>query len=92
VQPAPNPDPIFERRVNSSYVKGDKMSDDQTFERRVKSRAEREARKSFRSIEAEKAMTDHAKAQKHFHENRERLKAERLAREAEATGGVKKAR
>jgi hypothetical protein len=72
--------------------KGDKMSDDQTFERKVTSRAEREARKSFRSIEAEKAMTDHAKAQKHFHENRERLKAERLAREAEATGGAKKVR
>ena len=47
--------------------------------------AEREARKAFKAVEAEKAMTDHAKEQKDFHENRERLKAERLAREAEAT-------
>ena len=60
------------------------MTDDQTFERKVVSRAEREARKAFRTVEAEKAITDHAKEQKDFHENRERLKAERLAREAEA--------
>jgi hypothetical protein len=63
-----------------------KMTDDQTFERKVMSRAEREARRSFRSVEAEKAMTDYAKAQKHLYENRERLKAERLAREAKSTG------
>jgi hypothetical protein len=44
--------------------------------------AEREARKAFREVETEAAMTDHEKAQKAFHENRERLKAERLAREA----------
>jgi hypothetical protein len=31
-------------------------------------------------VEADVAMTDHQKAQKAFHENRERLKAERLAR------------
>jgi hypothetical protein len=68
-----------------------KMTDDRTFERKVMSRAEREARKSFRSIEAEKAITHHGKAQRHFYENRERLKAERLAREAE-TGGAKKVR
>jgi hypothetical protein len=37
---------------------------------------------AFRQVEAEKAMTDHERAQKAFHENRERLKAERLAREA----------
>jgi hypothetical protein len=30
-------------------------------------------------------MTDHKKAQLAFHENRERLKAERLAREAAGT-------
>jgi hypothetical protein len=29
-------------------------------------------------------MTDYAKAQQSLHENRERLKAERLAREADA--------
>ncbi len=49
-------------------------------------RAEREARKAFRDVEAKKAMTDHEKAQKAFHENRERLKRERLARESKAKG------
>ncbi|MCA6104528.1 MULTISPECIES: hypothetical protein [Bradyrhizobium] len=51
--------------------------------------AEREARKVFRQAEAKEALTDYAKAQKAFHENRERLKAERLAREAEAAGRTK---
>ena len=44
--------------------------------------AEREARKAFRQVDAEKAMTEHEVAQKAFSNNRERLKAERLAREA----------
>jgi hypothetical protein len=44
--------------------------------------AEREARKAFRHVDAEKAMTEHEIAQKAFSNNRERLKAERLAREA----------
>jgi hypothetical protein len=56
---------------------------DETFERKQLTPAEREARKAFKQAEAEKAMTDHEKAQKAFHENRERLKALRLAREAE---------
>lgn len=50
--------------------------------RKPLTRTEREARKASRTVEAEKAMTDHEKMQKTFHENRERLKAERLAREA----------
>jgi hypothetical protein len=45
-------------------------------------KAEREARKAFRRVDAEKAMTEHEIAQKAFSNNRERLKAERLAREA----------
>lgn len=45
-------------------------------------KAERDARKAFRQVEAEKAMTEHEIAQKAFSANRERLKAERLAREA----------
>ncbi len=45
-------------------------------------RAAREARKAFRQLDAEKAMTEHEIAQKAFSANRERLKAERLAREA----------
>ena len=51
-------------------------------ERKAITRAEREARKVFREAEASKAMTEHERAQKVFQENRERLKALRLAREA----------
>jgi hypothetical protein len=53
-----------------------------TVELKVTTPAEREARKVFREVEAAKAMTDHEKAQKSFNDNRERLNAERLAREA----------
>jgi len=45
-------------------------------------KAERDARKAFRQVDAEKAITEHELAQKAFSKNRERLKAERLAREA----------
>ena len=48
-------------------------------------KAEREARKIFRQVVAEKAGTEYETAQKAFHANRERLKAERLAREAAGT-------
>ncbi len=59
------------------------MNDDRTQERRPPlNRVEREARKAFRAAEAVKAITEHDKQQKAFHQNRERLKAERLAREA----------
>jgi hypothetical protein len=47
-------------------------------------KAERDAHKAFRQVDAEKAMTAHEIAQKAFSSNRERLKAERLAREAAA--------
>lgn len=56
------------------------MSD--TFERKVMTRAEREARKLFRQVDALKAMTEYERTQKAFHENRERLRTLRLAREA----------
>jgi len=46
--------------------------------------AEREARKAFRPVEAKQATSDYAKSQKALDENRERLKGERLAREADA--------
>ena len=72
-------------RVNSfNGNEGLKMARDQTFGRRETTSAEREAHKAFRAVEAKQAMTDYARMQKAFHENRERLKAERLAREAEA--------
>jgi hypothetical protein len=48
-------------------------------------KAEREARKAFRQLDAKKAMTENEIAQKAFSANRERLKAERLMREATGT-------
>ncbi|MBC9877929.1 hypothetical protein G8O24_11310 [Bradyrhizobium sp. INPA01-394B] len=45
-------------------------------------RARRDADKAFKSPQTPKPITDYAKAQHSFNENRERLKAERLAREA----------
>ena len=50
-------------------------------ERRRRTRAELEFRNATRQVEAEKAMTDHERTQKAFHENHARLKAERLARD-----------
>jgi hypothetical protein len=47
-------------------------------------KVEREARKAFRKVEAEQAMTDYDAAQKAFAKNHARLKAERLTREAAA--------
>jgi hypothetical protein len=52
---------------------------DETFERITP--AEREARNAFRQVEAKKAMTEHEIAEKAFFTNRDRLRAERLARE-----------
>jgi hypothetical protein len=43
---------------------------------------EKKAREDARRADAEQAMREYAAAQKAFHKNRERLKAERLAREA----------
>jgi hypothetical protein len=51
---------------------------------RQPTKAEREARKAFREVEAKKAISEYDLAQKAFYKNKERLKAERLAREAEA--------
>lgn len=44
--------------------------------------ATREAEKAFKKVETKTAIGEHEKAQKSFDENRERLKAERIAREA----------
>ena len=45
-------------------------------------RAEKEAQKAFRKQDAAQALSEHAKSQKAFFENRDRLRTERLAREA----------
>lgn len=52
--------------------------------RKPLSKAEREALKAFRKVDADKAMTEHEIAKKAFSNNYERLKAEPLAREAAA--------
>jgi len=58
------------------------MGNHETFRKPI-TPAEREARGVFATADAKKAVSDYQKAQKAFHENRERLKAERLARETE---------
>ena len=55
-----------------------------TYERKVPTVAQREARKAFKEADAKVAMSEYERTQEAFHANRERLKAERLAREAEA--------
>jgi hypothetical protein len=44
----------------------------------------REANAAFKTMECNQPITDYAKEQRSIHENRERLKAERLAREAKS--------
>ena len=58
------------------------MSKDQSSDR-----AKREANKAFKPATTQKPINDYAKDQNSFNENRERLKAERLAREAKPGGG-----
>jgi hypothetical protein len=50
--------------------------------------AHRAAQKAFREADAKVAMSEYERSQKAFHANRERLKAERLAREAAAAGDL----
>ncbi|MBI5265547.1 MAG: hypothetical protein HY852_27450 [Bradyrhizobium sp.] len=51
-------------------------------ERKTQSPAEREAQKAFRQQDAKEALSEYQRAQNAFRENFQRLKAERLAREA----------
>jgi hypothetical protein len=59
-----------------------------TRETKRQTAAQREAQKAFRDADAKSAMSEYERTQKAFHANRERLKAERLAREAAAAGDV----
>ena len=61
------------------------MTDQRTPPRPITA-AQREARKAFKEIEITRALSEHQIKDKAFSENRERLKAERLAREAKETG------
>lgn len=63
------------------------MSEDLSFRRKPLTPEQRQARDATRRIEAEKAMRDHEEAQKAFYANKERLRTERLAREAAAAKG-----
>jgi hypothetical protein len=58
-----------------------------THESKSPTAAQRQAQKAFREADAKVAMSEYERTQKAFHANRERLKAERLAREAAATVG-----
>ncbi len=49
---------------------------------RILTPEQREARNAERRADAEQAMREHEATQKAFHENRERLRAQRLLREA----------
>jgi hypothetical protein len=60
-----------------------------TYERKMPTVAEREARKAFKQADVKVAMAEYERTQKAFHANHERLKAERLAREAEAARKLK---
>ena len=76
---------LMNRRAIFLAIENRRRSDemnDQKLKRRVTTSAEREALKVFGPVKTEKAVSEHEKAQKAFHENRERLKALRLAREA----------
>jgi hypothetical protein len=66
--------------ASENWCRGTRMSE--TFDRKIITPAEREARKLFRAADAVTAMTEHERAQRAFHDNRQRLKALRLAREA----------
>jgi hypothetical protein len=59
-----------------------KTKEGQAMKKQFQSPAVNKANSLFKKI-PEKAKTDYEKAQEAFHANRERLKAERLAREAE---------
>jgi hypothetical protein len=62
------------------------MSDDYSLRLpRVLTREERQARDAARKADAEQAMREHEEARRAFHANRERLKSERLARQANKT-------
>lgn len=54
---------------------------------RVLTPEERRARDATRRADAEQAMREHEAAQRAFYANRERLRAERLAREAATKSG-----
>jgi DNA-directed RNA polymerase alpha subunit len=68
-------------RLDSSWAGGEEVS---TIRKSTDAGLTNAERKSLRESEAREAMSDHDDAEKAFHENRERLREGRLAREAVA--------
>ncbi|UGV27736.1 hypothetical protein E0H22_19860 [Rhodopseudomonas boonkerdii] len=67
------------------------MTDQQTEPHRL-TPEERAERNLMRQKDAEQAMAEHARAQEHMYSNMERLRAERLAREAAGDSAASPAR
>ncbi|WFU42613.1 hypothetical protein QA640_09195 [Bradyrhizobium sp. CB82] len=62
---------------------------DYRYERNVPTAALRKARQAFKEADVKVAMAEYERTQKAFHANHERLKAERLARDAKAARKLK---
>ena len=78
-QTAPRPEKAKEKLAGLTAEGDGKMNDDKKSTDLGLSAAER---KELRAREAQEAISEHKGTQKAFHENRERLRGERLAREA----------
>jgi hypothetical protein len=61
---------------------------DEIYQRKTRTSAAREANKVFKKPEAQRAITEDEKVRKAFQDNRERLKAERLARDKDSARSV----
>jgi hypothetical protein len=57
------------------------MSEDK-YGRKMPTPAEQAAQRAFRQVDGVEALSEYARAQRAFHTNYQRLKAERVAREA----------
>ncbi|MHC4053402.1 hypothetical protein [Bradyrhizobium sp. 25ACV] len=62
---------------------------DYTYDRQVPTAALRKARKAFKEADVKVAMAEYERTQTALHANHERLKAERVARDAEAARKLK---
>lgn len=85
-QPQPSPDneagAVF-KLSNQHELRVTVMADESDELRKVLTPAQRKERDANRKFDAEQALIEIADEKKAFDENRERLKAERLARERE---------
>ena len=61
---------------------------DEIYQRKIMTSAAREANKVFKTPEAKRAITEDEKVRKAFQNSRERLKAERLARDKDSARSI----